>query len=89
LNSSLFLLGDLRGEILPMEKGLAAPLRRTREFGSLSLCKGAESTLLEIVFITLSSSVPSLVQFRFSGLEFFICLTWRLGGENIRLGYEL
>ena len=46
------------GTIRPMEKGLAAPLRRTREFGSLNLCKGAESTLLENVSKTLSSSVP-------------------------------
>ncbi len=57
LHSSLFSLGEHGGEILPMEKGLAAPLRRTWKFGSLGLCKGAGSTLLHIV----GFSHPSLI----------------------------
>ena len=52
LNTSLFLLGVLAVKIPPMEKGLAAPLRRTRKFGSLGLCKGAGSTLLHIGLAT-------------------------------------
>ena len=45
-----FLTWRLGGSILPMEKGASSPFAEDLEYGSLGLCKGAESTLLENCF---------------------------------------